>query len=240
MPRGRKKTVKQPVLSSGNADDKANVKNFQYKEQDSWVDQEVERKVAAIRAIRDVEIEHLVTGLRLLRSYISEEQMDGPAAQFFNESLPNVSVIRDDRDGQFEMQWKENDANPSFSNANLYDLHASLLRRMSIAYSDCSTAFPYFGGLELSSKTVKTGFLNAENLQIRDLVLDEPSDSQMMGLQDTLRTPGLSNQMRLSIGMTPKSLRQPKPGEMLLSVHGSPLGVYKEEDMEPIKESDET
>lgn len=44
----------------------------------------------------------------------------------------------------------------------------------------------------------------------------------------------LSSQ-RLSIGMTPKTLRLPKPGEMLLSVRGSPLGVYKEENMEVIK-----
>ena len=39
---------------------------------------------------------------------------------------------------------------------------------------------------------------------------------------------------RLSVGMTPKTLRQPKPGEMLLSVHGSPLGVYKENNMDAI------
>ena len=39
---------------------------------------------------------------------------------------------------------------------------------------------------------------------------------------------------RFSIGMTPKTLRLPKPGEMLLSVHGSPLGVYKEDNMEAI------
>ncbi|PPR83152.1 hypothetical protein GOBAR_AA37567 [Gossypium barbadense] len=34
--------------------------------------------------------------------------------------------------------------------------------------------------------------------------------------------------------MTPKTKRLPKPGEILLSVHGSPLGVYKEENMEAI------
>ena len=39
---------------------------------------------------------------------------------------------------------------------------------------------------------------------------------------------------RLSVGMTPKTLRLPKPGEMLLSVNGSPLGVYKEDNMEAI------
>lgn len=39
---------------------------------------------------------------------------------------------------------------------------------------------------------------------------------------------------RLSVGMTPKTLRLPKPGEMLLSVHGSPLGIFKEDNMESI------
>nr|POF26910.1 hypothetical protein CFP56_37684 [Quercus suber] len=49
----------------------------------------------------------------------------------------------------------------------------------------------------------------------------------------------LVSSRRLSIGMTPKTLRLRKPGEMLLSVHGSPLGVYKEVNMEAIHESDE-
>lgn len=39
---------------------------------------------------------------------------------------------------------------------------------------------------------------------------------------------------RLSVGVTPKSLRLPKHGEMLLSVRGSPLGVYREENLETI------
>lgn len=38
----------------------------------------------------------------------------------------------------------------------------------------------------------------------------------------------------LAVSMTPKTLRVPKPGEMLLSVHGSPLGVYKDDNMEAI------
>ncbi|KAJ0105500.1 hypothetical protein Patl1_18168 [Pistacia atlantica] len=36
-------------------------------------------------------------------------------------------------------------------------------------------------------------------------------------------------------GNDSKTLRLPKPGEMLLSVHSSPLGVYKEENMEAIQ-----
>lgn len=39
---------------------------------------------------------------------------------------------------------------------------------------------------------------------------------------------------RLSFGMTPKTVRLPKNGEMLLSVRGSPLGVYQEENLASI------
>ena len=40
---------------------------------------------------------------------------------------------------------------------------------------------------------------------------------------------------RMSVGVTPKTLRQPKRGEMLLSVHGSPLGLYEEDNMGAIQ-----
>lgn len=78
--------------------------------------------------------------------------MESPAVHFFSKSLPNVSVIRDDQEGHLEMRWKENDGKESLAHADMKDLHASLLRRMSTAHSDCS-AFPYFGGLDFSSKT---------------------------------------------------------------------------------------
>ena len=36
------------------------------------------------------------------------------------------------------------------------------------------------------------------------------------------------------MGMTPKTVRLPKKGETLLSVNGSPLGVFNENEIEPI------
>ncbi|KAK4782731.1 hypothetical protein SAY86_007105 [Trapa natans] len=45
---------------------------------------------------------------------------------------------------------------------------------------------------------VKTNFLNSKNLKIRDFVLEEPFDSQMIDLHDTLKTPGVcSSIMRI-------------------------------------------
>lgn len=98
-----------------------------------------------------MEIEHTLTGLRLLRSYFNEEQLQTPVLQFFKENLPNLSVVRNEENGQLDVQWKDNDGNLSTDNADGRDLHASLLRRMSLTYPYCS-ALQSFSGYELSSK----------------------------------------------------------------------------------------
>ncbi|CAL8163721.1 unnamed protein product [Prunus armeniaca] len=170
----------------------------------------VERQISAIRVIRDVETEHLLTNLRLLRSYFNKEQQRTPLLQYFKENFQNLSNVRNGENGQMEVQWIDKDGNVSMNDG--MDLHETLLRRLSIAYSGCSAAIPSLGGFEFSSKADKASLLGADNLQISDFVSSQ----------------------RLSIGMTPKTRRLPKPGEMLLSVHGSPLGDYKEDNMEAI------
>ncbi|KAK6133540.1 hypothetical protein DH2020_032669 [Rehmannia glutinosa] len=191
------------------------------KKEEAFQDHEVERQSAAIRAIRDVEVEQLRTMIRLLRSNFSEEQLQVPVLQFFKENLPNLSIGETGKDGQCEVKWRH-----ELNHADERTLHASLLHRLSIAYPDYSAGITSLaGGFEFSNKSgIRKCF-----------VFEEPSDSQMLELKDGLQTPNVSNN-RLSIGMTPKTVRLPKCGEMLLSVHGSPLGVYKEDNMETIQE----
>ncbi|KAL5555906.1 hypothetical protein UlMin_038690 [Ulmus minor] len=201
-----------------------------------FTDPDVQRQSAAIRAMRDVGIEHLLTELRLLRSNFNKEQRQTPLLQFFKENLPNIAVVKNEEKRQIEVQWKTKEGKVSTDERR--DIHASLLHRLSLAYSDYSAANPSLGGFEFSTKTVKTSFAAADNLKINDLFMEESCHTQILGVQDAFQTPGASSQ-RLSIGMTPKTLRVPKPGEMLLSVRGSPLGVYKEDNMEVINESEE-
>ncbi|KAK9271989.1 hypothetical protein L1049_002358 [Liquidambar formosana] len=264
-----KKTVKQSASSPGSNINDANAKEPRIeRKEDAIRDDRVECQNAAIRAIRDMEIEHMLTGLCLLRSYFNKEQLQTPVHLFFKENLPNLSIVRNGKDGQFEVQWKDKDGKFSLNQVDGSNIHASLLHQMSIAYPDCSAAMPSFSGFELSSKEVKTSFLGANDLQIRDFVLEEPSETRMLGLQDAFQTPGpftilhecswiynilllsdfqhgtinmscIVSSQRLSVGMTPKTLRLPKHGEMLLSVRGSPLGVYEEDNMEVICESEE-
>lgn len=110
----------------------------------------VERQISAIRAIRDVETEHLLTNLRLLRSYFNKEQQRTPLMQYFKENFQNLSIVRNGENGQMEVQWIDKDGNVSMNDG--MDLHETLLRRLSIAYSGCSAAIPSLGGFEFSSK----------------------------------------------------------------------------------------
>ncbi|KAL6227835.1 hypothetical protein ACLB2K_001791 [Fragaria x ananassa] len=202
------------------------------RQEDQFSDPDVERRISAIKAVSDVEIQHVLTKLRLLRSYCTKEQRETPVLQFFKENFPNLSFVKSEENGHLRLQWIGEDGNVSMNDGP--NLHFSLLNQFSVAQSGCQT----LGGFEFSSKAERSRFLGADNLQIRDFVLEEPFDTQMPGQNDSLQTPGVSSQ-RLSIGVTPKTLRLPKPGETLLSVHGSPLGVYKEENMEAIHESEE-
>ncbi|KAM7276610.1 hypothetical protein ACFE04_018476 [Oxalis oulophora] len=196
--------------------------------QNQFTEAEVDRQAAAIRATQEVEIEHLLTAIRLLRSYINDADLEAQTKDFFESNLSNISIQRNEHTGELQVNWKDE----ADDDDNGGDIHASILRRMSLAYPDYST-MKSMGGFDFSTETVKTKILGADALNIRNFALEGTSDSQMFGMQDGLQTPGVSSQ-RMSIGMTPKTLRLPKPGEMLLSVRGSPLGVFKEDNMEAI------
>ncbi|XP_031477902.1 uncharacterized protein LOC116248974 isoform X1 [Nymphaea colorata] len=178
----------------------------------------IEHRINAMRAICDAEIAHLLNQLHLMRSYFNKKQLDTPLIDFLKENCPNVLVTKATEDGEYELYWKT-----------------------STKYPDHEDIFPGNDGFEFSSKAVRESFLRTASIHIPDFVFEENWNSRTVGLHDSFQTPGVcvTNQ-RLSVGTTPKTLRLPKHGEMLLSVHGSPLGVYREGGMEAISESGDT
>ncbi|XP_043689028.1 uncharacterized protein LOC122640015 [Telopea speciosissima] len=155
--------------------------------EDALRDHEVERQVAATRAIRDLETERLLTGLRLLHSNFSEEQLQTPVLQFFNENLPNLSLVRRNKDGQFEVELKDENGNLFMSHADERNIHTSILQRMSMSYHpDFAGAIPNFGGFEFSSKAVKTNPFDSANFQTSDFVC--PRTSSVSIIAATLKT----------------------------------------------------
>ncbi|KAL1225033.1 hypothetical protein V5N11_002812 [Cardamine amara subsp. amara] len=208
-------------------DDKSDKVIQKEEKKEDFVDEEVERKIAAIRAIRDVEVEHTLTALRLLRSYMTEEQLKTPVLEFFKESLPNLSIVRNEESGEIELKWNEENGDSFMGNADGVDLNYSILKRLSMGFPDLYSRLS-LGGYDLPDN-VRANLLGTDNPQLENLVLQGTSENQMLASHDALRTPVVNGQ-RLSFGMTPKTRRLPKAGEMMLSVHGSPLGVYKEDD----------
>ncbi|CAN6481939.1 unnamed protein product [Victoria cruziana] len=171
---------------------------------------EIEHRINAMRAICDAEIAHLLNQLHLMRSYFNKKQLDTPLVDFLKENCPNVYLAKATEDEEYELEWKT-----------------------STKYPDQDGIFPGNGALEFSSKAVRESFLRAASMHIPDFVFEENWNSRMVGMQDSFQTPGVTSE-RLSIGTTPKTLRLPKHGEMLLSVRGSPLGLYREGGMEVI------
>ncbi|VFQ64123.1 unnamed protein product [Cuscuta campestris] len=149
-----------------------------------------ERQGEAIRAFQAVQIEQLRTMLRLLRSSFSKEELSVPVLHFFSKNLPNVVLVRNKNDNACEVQWKKDDG--SFTMEQLDQMHVptSLLQRLSRMYSHRSSVIPPFDRFGFSNNSVKTCVFGAENLQIKGLVLEEPSENQLVDQQDPFQTPG--------------------------------------------------
>ncbi|XP_047328201.1 uncharacterized protein LOC124931717 [Impatiens glandulifera] len=229
--RGRKKCY-QSASSPVRKQNKGSRENPLVAEKDDVA--EVERPIAAIRALSDMETQHLSNGLLLLKSNFTQEQLQLPLLQFFNENLPNLMLTKNEKNGQYEVKYKDTD-NELMNQTEDRNIHASLLRRLSSVYPCSSAAMPSFASFDVSG--VGNSLLGSDNMLMEDFV-PEKHNTHMLGLQEALQTPGATSH-RLSVGMTPKSRRLPKLGEMLLSVHGSPLGVYNDDVMEAIQESEE-
>ncbi|XP_042418485.1 uncharacterized protein LOC122006874 [Zingiber officinale] len=223
MPKkGRKKAVKKSFLRTEVDENVAPIESgtMQFKErQRAFNNREVERRTAATKANCEVETGSLLSWVRLLPLYFSKDQLDTPAIQFFQENMPNATLTMNKKYNIFELQWNNNEI---YYEGGKYD-------RASV--SNIFT-MPSMSDIQFSIDPAKKT-LGAGNQRMSNFGFSESSER---GRQETLKTPGATSN-RLSYGMTPKTLRLPKNGEMILSVHGSPLGVYKEEILEAIHES---
>uniref|UniRef100_A0ACD5ZDM0 Uncharacterized protein n=1 Tax=Avena sativa TaxID=4498 RepID=A0ACD5ZDM0_AVESA len=193
-------------------------------EQLRWLaDQEIQHRKAAIRAIQAAEVESVLSRLRLVRTYISKEQEETCALHYFQENLPNVAVVPNEKQDELELKWKE------WDNLINGDQRDDKVSRASI------TSLATAAGFHFSGDSVQKNFIES-SFDFNNFTWGELPEGQMTGAADSLQTPGATSS-RLSFGMAPKSVRLPKNGEMLLSVHGSPLGMYNEENLAPITES---
>uniref|UniRef100_A0A0E0K6B5 Uncharacterized protein n=1 Tax=Oryza punctata TaxID=4537 RepID=A0A0E0K6B5_ORYPU len=182
------------------------------REQLRWLnDQQHEHRSAAIKAFQEAEIESILNRLRLVQSCISKEQQETCTLQYLQENLPNILLFWNEEQNEFELKWKDWDNRIFGDNCDDKIFRASI----------CS--LPNVGGVQFSGDSVRKSFMEISAFNFNDFAWSELPDpeAQLAGAADALQTPG----------MTPKTVRLPRKGEMLLSVRGSPLGVYKEENL---------
>ncbi|XP_027905073.1 uncharacterized protein LOC114164556 isoform X2 [Vigna unguiculata] len=141
--------------------------------------QAMEREIGAIRERRETDIEHCLTELRLLRSRFSSEELRKLVLQVFEETLPNLSIVYDERNKNIDVKWRENEG----CNDGM-DVRASLLQSLSIE------SIRRFPGFDYSASAGRMSFIGAGNLQFKDIALDEPSDTHTLAVQEGLQTPG--------------------------------------------------
>ncbi|CAM0943757.1 unnamed protein product [Alopecurus aequalis] len=153
-------------------------------EQLQWLaDQEIERRKAAIRAIQAAENESVLSRLHLVRSYISMEQQETGALQFFQENLPNVLVVRNEQLGELELKWKELD---DYINGDQRD---DKISRSSI------TSLATASGFHFSGDSVRKNFIES-SFDLNNFTWSELPEGQMTGAADSLQTPGITQEWR--------------------------------------------
>ncbi|CAL4956146.1 unnamed protein product [Urochloa decumbens] len=184
---------------------------------------ESECRITAIKAIKDAEAGGIRSWLQLVQSYLSKEQLEANALEYFQDNLPNLSAVPNEKYDGLELKWNDGDR------CIIGDFVDYKILQASIA------SLPTAGGLQFPGDSVGKDFYRRTS-SFSDFAWSELPKGQMAGATAAFQTPrAMSN--RLSLGMTPKTIRLPKNGEMFLSAHGSPLGVYKEENLGAIQES---
>ncbi|KAH0940430.1 hypothetical protein HID58_000067 [Brassica napus] len=107
MPKRKAKEVVR-LTEEENKDKEIRREEKKHEEEDT----NLERRIDAIKAIRDIEIEQSLTAQRLLCSTFSEEQLETPVLDFFKENLPDVSIEVEDN-GEIEFKWNHNTGDSS-------------------------------------------------------------------------------------------------------------------------------
>ncbi|KAH7422871.1 hypothetical protein KP509_12G029900 [Ceratopteris richardii] len=181
---------------------------------------ECERRIAAIRAVCDAEVEGYLTQMRIALSMLPKEIRMMPLHDFISRFCPDRVAVRAP-----DMDVIEIRRNPSFSSiAENFELHGHAIPSLLCQAFNTPRGFPFV------PSEVNDASVDVQNKAVHDESEDEEflkfmksfRNSQSFQLNATTPTTSI-------VGLTPKSMRLPKKGEALLSINGSPLGVFEQD-----------
>lgn len=70
-------------------------------------------------------MESLLSRLRLLRSYLSKEQLDTCALTFFQKNLPNLSVVKNEKYKVYELEYNNKNNDLLGNHGHALNIHVS-------------------------------------------------------------------------------------------------------------------
>ncbi|KAI5077925.1 hypothetical protein GOP47_0007749 [Adiantum capillus-veneris] len=196
---------------------------------------EADRRVSAIKAVCDAEVEGYLTQLRVALSMLSKEVREMPLGEFVSRFCPDRELIRASDSHIVELRQKSQKLTladcPSV--ADSFEFHGLPIPSLQGQALSTPHGFPF------STSTVKDF-----SAQIARVAHDESEDEEFLKFMESFRSSKVFHSNvkipatcdKLMVGVTPKTMRLPKTGETLLSVNGSPLGVYDKDGMTSIQE----
>jgi hypothetical protein len=109
----------------------------------------VERRITAIKAIEEAEGESTRSWMQLVQSNFSSEQLETEALDYFQENLPNLSVvhIHNEKHDTLELKWNDYDTCIVGDLVNDRNLRASITSLQTVG----NLQFPGNSGLSMFS-----------------------------------------------------------------------------------------
>ncbi|CAM6087955.1 unnamed protein product [Calypogeia fissa] len=201
------------------------------------IDAEVKRRSATIRALAAVQYESFKAQLDLQMSKLSTEELNTPLDEYLKK-CPNLKAVKR-ADGSIQL-LKNSSPYPKLeeSKRNLQDLltkakdgaSKGINSSLFSPYTQPNLPASQSGTSQHVTQEPKEG-LGGEELDWTDYYMRLQSLgynaalTSSLGNYNKLNTPMMFGS-GVRTGVTPKTLRLPKPGETMLSVNGSPLGRF--------------
>ncbi|MCO5600067.1 hypothetical protein L7F22_054177 [Adiantum nelumboides] len=193
---------------------------------------EADRRVAAIKAVCDAEVEGYLTQLRVALSMLPKELRGMPIGEFVSRFCSDREFIRAPDSHIVELRPKLAEC-PSV--ADSFEFHGHSNPSVQGQPLPTQHGFPFSTSMvkDFSTQIASKAAQHDESEDEEFLKFMESFRSSKF-FQSNIKTPATCDPSM--VGVTPKTMRLPKTGETLVSVNGSPLGIYDKDGMTSIRE----
>lgn len=207
------------------------------------INAEVEARYKALKASVEAQLATIMAQLRLQQSKFTQEQLKMPLDKFVQQYCPNSTLVQRD-DGSYNVVRRETmsmDVTGCAEDGRLWDggLSESFSQRWPMGAStnvatseqNIPSAVKWLTRGRVRDKTRDMGEIMSAYIQAsvpHDFSVTSPSTVMpaMWRTGNLFGAPPSAVKHPQGYGVTPRTERRPQPGEVLMSINGSPLGQF--------------